>query len=206
MKSSIDEVKSLAIALADLLAGKPAAEGGGASEIERVTALSLRFGESLALSEVELSELELLAQVHDVGTAWSPADALFKDSTLVADEKASVNRHVITGAELALATPGLERVASLVRHHHERWDGRGYPDGLSGEEIPLACRILAICDAYISMTAGRPYRPAISSDEALREIEACKGTQFDPGLADKFLHIPSHLLLPAREGKAPQDT
>jgi HD-GYP domain-containing protein (c-di-GMP phosphodiesterase class II) len=91
-----------------------------------------------------------------------------------------INHHPVWGAELLACVPGVEAVAGIVRFHHERWDGRGYPDGLSGERIPLASRIIAACDAYHAMTSDRPYRRAMSPEHALDELRANAGSQFDP--------------------------
>ena len=91
-----------------------------------------------------------------------------------------INHHPVWGAELLACVPGIEVVANIVRFHHERWDGAGYPDGLAGERIPLASRIIAACDAYHAMTSDRPYRRAMSAERALGELRANAGSQFDP--------------------------
>ena len=147
------------------------------------------MGEAAGLTAVHVAELELLTRIHDVGAAWAPAQTLFKEAPLVPDELLEMKQHVVVGAEVASATPGLEKMADQVRHHHERWDGSGYPDGLKGSEIPIQCRILAIVDAYCSMTSNRPYRKAMTHQEALDEIVKCKGTQFDPDLVDAFVAL-----------------
>jgi HD-GYP domain-containing protein (c-di-GMP phosphodiesterase class II) len=97
-----------------------------------------------------------------------------------------MRRHTIIGERIVAAAPALSAVALLVRASHERWDGRGYPDGLAGEEIPLGARIVAVCDSFDAMVADRPYREPRSDEDALRELERCAGTQFDPRVVAAF--------------------
>jgi HD-GYP domain-containing protein (c-di-GMP phosphodiesterase class II) len=136
--------------------------------------------QALGVKPVELAELRLAAPLHDVGKIRVPDAILSKPGPLNARERTLINHHPVWGAELLACVPGVEVVAGIVRFHHERWDGAGYPDGLSGERIPLASRIIAACDAYHAMTSDRPYRRAMSSEEALGELRANAGTQFDP--------------------------
>lgn len=135
---------------------------------------------------------------HDVGKAFVPDEVLFKPSGLTSEEWAKMHEHPVVGAQL-LARNGhgggrwtageWAQVVLAVRHHHERWDGISYPDGLKGEEIPLAARIIAVADAYDAMTTDRPYRKALSREEALRRILAGAETQFDPRLAEAFVKL-----------------
>jgi polar amino acid transport system substrate-binding protein len=111
-----------------------------------------------------------------------PDSILKKPGKLTPDEHAVMAVHPIRGAEILARVPGLEVVATIVRYHHERWDGEGYPDGLSGVRIPLASRIIAVCDAFNAMTSDRPYRRAMSHAAALAELHANAGWQFDPGV------------------------
>jgi HD-GYP domain-containing protein (c-di-GMP phosphodiesterase class II) len=132
----------------------------------------------------ELAELRLAAPLHDLGKIRVPSSVLLKPGPLNARERAVINHHPVWGAELLACVPGVEVVASIVRFHHERWDGSGYPDGLTGERIPLSSRIIAVCDAYHAMTSDRPYRRAISAEQAFGELRANAGTQFDPRIVD----------------------
>jgi putative nucleotidyltransferase with HDIG domain len=149
---------------------------------ESVGALARRVGERLGMDPVELWLLELGARLHDVGKIGVPDAILNKPGPLDADEWEMMRRHAELGAEMIAKVPGLEPVAPLVRSHHERWDGRGYPDGLEEDDIPLASRVISACDAFHAMTAERPYRAALGVEEALAELTDGAGTQFDPAV------------------------
>ena len=114
-------------------------------------------------------------------------DHLSKPSTLTPTEYAAVQEHSAIGAGIIEMIPFLEQLAPLVMHHHERFDGRGYPDRIAGEDIPLGARILAVADAFDAITTGRPYRPATQRADAVREIIRCSGTQFAPTVVDAFV-------------------
>jgi HD domain-containing protein/GAF domain-containing protein len=146
---------------------------------EDVVDLARQVGMLLELEPASLFELEFAARLHDVGKIQVPDAVLNKPGPLDPDESDVIRRHSAWGSETLARIPGLEAVATIVRFHHERWDGSGYPDGLSGARIPLASRIISVCDAYGAMTCDRPYRDAMTSREALREITAGAGTQFD---------------------------
>ena len=134
-----------------------------------VTELALAFAVNLGLTGSELDELAHAAKLHDVGKMAIPEEILTKPSSLSEDEWAFMRRHTLIGERILKAAPALQRVAALVRSTHERWDGAGYPDGLSGEDIPLASRIIFICDSFDAMTTERPYHPALSVPAALAE-------------------------------------
>src|SRR4051812_7388983 len=147
---------------------------------EDVVVLARKVGELLELEPASLLELEFAARLHDVGKIQVPDAVLNKPGPLDPHESDVIRRHAAWGAETLSRIPGLEAVATIVRYHHERWDGCGYPDGLSGARIPLASRIISVCDAYGAMTCDRPYRSAMDPAEALAEIRGGSGTQFDP--------------------------
>jgi GAF domain-containing protein len=149
---------------------------------EDVVGLAQRVGCLLELEEASQVELEFAARLHDVGKIQVPDAILNKPGALDPEENDVIRSHAAWGAETLARIPGLEAVATIVRFHHERWDGAGYPDGLSGPRIPLASRIIAVCDAYGAMTCDRPYRNAMDSGEALREIQQGAGSQFDPAV------------------------
>lgn len=144
--------------------------------------LARRVGERLGMSGMDLWMLELAAQLHDVGKIGIPDAILNKSGPLDSAEWGIMRAHPAMGADMVAKVPGLATVAPLVRAHHERWDGRGYPDGLAADEIPLASRVVAACDTFQAMTADRPYRRALDVDEAVAELLACAGSQFDPAV------------------------
>jgi GAF domain-containing protein len=147
-----------------------------------VAELARQVGELLELGPASLLELEFAARLHDVGKIQVPDAVLNKPGPLDEAEARVIRCHAAWGSETLSRIPGLEAVATIVRFHHERWDGSGYPDGLSGARIPLASRIISVCDAYGAMTCDRPYRSAMPSREAVREIRAGAGSQFDPAV------------------------
>jgi HD-GYP domain-containing protein (c-di-GMP phosphodiesterase class II) len=154
-------------------------DGQTAAHCEEVVRLALLTGEMLGLSASELVELELAARLHDIGKIRVPLQILRKRGPLTAEERRLVELHPAWGAEVVARVPGLQAVAVIVRHHHERVDGSGYPSGLSGERIPAEARIVAACDAYRAMTEDRPFRRAYDQSKALDELKLGSGSQFD---------------------------
>lgn len=147
------------------------------------------MGRKLCLSSRDMDELSLLALLHDIGKVNIPPDILKKPEPLTSAEWNVMRRHPEIGYRIAQATPELAAMADLILSHHERWDGKGYPRGLREEEIPLACRILSVADAYDAMTSDRVYRKAMPAGEAILEIKRNAGTQFDPRMATCLLEI-----------------
>ena len=152
----------------------------------RVEGLATSLGRRLRLARGPLCELAYAAELHDIGKVGLSDSVLLKPGPLVEREWKDVRSHSIWGSELLQRVPGLERVAVIVRHHHERFDGNGYPDGLEGEDIPVESRILAVVDAFVAMTDERPYRAACDPSSAAAELRAGRGTQFDPRVLDAF--------------------
>ena len=146
--------------------------------------LARRVGERLGMKEEELDTLECAARLHDLGKLGVPDAILQKPGPLDDREWAVMRRHPVWGAEMVSRMPGLEALAALVRAHHERWDGRGYPLGLKGQRIPLAARVIGACDAFEAMVSRRPYREPLSVGEALAELVAAAGSQFDPRVVE----------------------
>ncbi|MCD4824515.1 MAG: HD-GYP domain-containing protein, partial [Phycisphaerae bacterium] len=122
--------------------------------------------------------------MHDIGKVYVPLAILSKAENLTAGEFSQIQSHCRLGQEILRANPVLAEVAHIVRHHHERWDGQGYPDGLAGKEIPIAARIIHLADSLDAMLQPRSYKEAYTLQRALAEIQRCRGTQFDPQLAD----------------------
>jgi two-component system, cell cycle response regulator len=142
--------------------------------------LAVEVGTMLGLRRDELQELERAAQLHDLGKLAVPDEILHKPEPLDEREWDFVRQHTIVGERILRASPALRSVATFVRSSHENWDGSGYPDGIAGEEIPLSSRIIRACNAYVAMTSDRPYREALSIDEALNELMRLAGTEYDP--------------------------
>ena len=159
------------------------------THLDEVTQLCEAVGHALAVPEDQMNHLLHAASLHDVGKAAIPEAILDKPGALDADEWSYIHRHTVMGERILAAAPALAPAAKLVRSSHERIDGRGYPDGLAGEQIPLGARIIAACDAYDAMTADRPYRTAMSSEGALSELRACAGSQFEPEVVDALAAV-----------------
>ncbi len=156
---------------------------------ERMIELSERLGKKLGLSGSELNKLSLLASLHDIGKTSISEEILNKPGSLTEEEWEIIREHPARGYRIATATEEFAIIAREILCHHERWDGKGYPNQLKGEDIPYLSRIISIVDAYDVMTNERPYSKAISEEEALQEIKSETGSQFDPELAAKFLEI-----------------
>jgi len=153
----------------------------------RLADLSKRLGDILGLSEKELVELELLSMLHDIGKIGIEDNILTKSDSLTEDEWKEMKKHPEIGYRIAMAAPELSHIAEYILCHHERWDGKGYPQGLSHEEIPILSRIISVVDSYDAMTNDRVYRKAVSKEKAKSEILENAGTQFDPQIAKLFV-------------------
>ncbi|MGH2899492.1 MAG: HD-GYP domain-containing protein, partial [Solirubrobacteraceae bacterium] len=186
--SSGSEHMSPAHAVVSALSAALEARDGYTSQHSSATvALTRAVGAGLGLDGDALDELAQIAALHDVGKLGIPTDIIRKPGPLTEREWAIMREHSAIGERILRGVPDLAGVARAVRHGHERWDGGGYPDHLAGEEIPLTSRIVFICDAYHAMTSDRPYRPAMSSGEAIGELRAAAGTQFDPHVVQSLL-------------------
>ncbi|MGI8423484.1 MAG: HD-GYP domain-containing protein [Chloroflexota bacterium] len=161
------------------------------AHIERVREYSVAVARQLALSEDDIWRVGVGAVLHDLGKIGVPDSVLNKRGALTRAETDVMRRHPLIGAGLLEADPALAIALPAVVHHHERWDGAGYPYGLSGDRIPLDGRIVAVADAYDAMTSDRPYRTRFSVSHATKEIETGMGSQFDPEVARAFLALPA---------------
>ncbi|HXP98586.1 MAG TPA: diguanylate cyclase [Solirubrobacteraceae bacterium] len=159
------------------------------SHVKQVAELALRLGRQLGLSDEQLRDLVAAAELHDIGKAAIPDAILEKKTSLDAQERAFIERHTLIGERIIASAPSGRGVAAIIRSTHERYDGMGYPDRLAGERIPLAARVIAVCDAYHAMRSDRSYRGAMSEHEALAELERCSGSQFDPRIINAFLEL-----------------
>jgi putative nucleotidyltransferase with HDIG domain len=166
---------------------------------ERVAAYTMLIAQQLNLSEAELQHIEHGALLHDIGKIGVPDHILYKPGPLTPEEWEVMKQHPVIGYKMCMKIEMLRPAAPIVLHHHERWDGRGYPYGLNGAEIPLGARIFAIADTLDAMTSDRPYRKALSFAQAREEIERCAGSQFDPELVRVFLELPEEQLRAIRE-------
>lgn len=153
----------------------------------RVAYFSLVMGREMGLSEEELYQLELAGLFHDIGKIGTPDKVLLKPTRLDEEEFLEMKKHPERSAQILEGFTSFETIAKCARHHHERFDGRGYPDGLKGEEIPLFSRILLIADTFDAMTSSRPYRKGLSMETAFSELQEFSGTQFDPNIVEVFI-------------------
>ena len=162
----------------------------GGEHSKGVVMLALTVGQELGLDAREQRELEFGSLLHDIGKLRTPDEIINKPGKLTEEEWAIIKRHPADGQAMLDRIGGvLAEVGLVVRHHHERWDGQGYPDGIAAEEIPLAARIICACDAYSAMTTNRSYRKAMPVADAVAELRKCAGTQFDPRVVEALIAV-----------------
>lgn len=164
-------------------------DGCGRGHSRRVSLLATRLSEATGADEHVTAQAGLAGLLHDVGKSSIPSSILSKPGRLTDEEFSIVRHHPRLGYEMLREVPGLESILPGVLHHHERFDGNGYPNRLQGDDIPLIARILAITDAFDAMTSPRCYREACTCDDALTELKLQSGKQFDPALVSAFLNI-----------------
>ena len=156
---------------------------------DRVSEYSVLIGEKLGLSDEDINTLKIGGLFHDIGKIGVPDSILLKNSKLTDDEYSEIKNHPSIGAHILSNATIFKDALPIVKHHHERYDGNGYPGKLKGEDIPYLARIAAVADSFDAMTSRRTYRDSLELDVVKAEIEKCKGTQFDPACADAFLDI-----------------
>lgn len=182
-----DSYRATVRALANAVEARDAYTGQHA---ERVTAYGLELARVVGLPVDESPELEFGFLLHDIGKVAVPDAILFKTSRLTPEEFALIARHPVIGAEILRDIAFLGEGSLVVRHHHERWDGGGYPDGLAGEAIPLVARVFSVADTLDALTSDRPYQQAATWESARAIIRAVAGTQFDPAVVEAYDRVP----------------
>lgn len=188
--------------VANLIDAKDPYTGGHS---RRVAMLAVSVADQMGLDEHLRRQLWAVGYLHDLGKVAVPLRVLAKTDRLTDDEFAFIRAHPGDGAKILEEIPTLQHLTTGVRYHHERWDGRGYPEGLSGDRIPLVARIMAVCDAFDAMTSKRAYRDSLGSDYARSEVEREAGTQFGPAVAEAFLRIPEVVFEEVGETRPPVD-
>jgi putative two-component system response regulator len=157
--------------------------------VERVRDYALLIAKEMGLHEKRLRTIRFGAILHDIGKILVPERTLTKSTPLSKDEWGELRQHPMIGSELMKNIPYLEEIVPIVRHHHEHWNGGGYPSGLGGEDIPLEARIVSVADGFDAMTTNRPYHPAWLPERAIEELQKGKTTYFDPGVVDVFVKL-----------------
>lgn len=190
LKDTMKEMELLSLgtirALADALDAKCDYTAGHSLRVSQIAAL---IGKAMELSPEEIRDVELGGILHDIGKIGVPESILWKPGKLSPEEKEVMSKHPVISAQIIGELRGLKRAREYVKHHHEFFDGSGYPDHLKGDDIPLGARIILVSDAYDAMTTDRPYRKAIGHEGAIIELDKLKGSQFDPKVVDAFLSI-----------------
>lgn len=156
---------------------------------EHVAELMAGLASQMSMSSDEISLAFIVGLIHDVGKIKTPSDILTKPGRLTEEEFAIMKEHAEHGANMLAAIEGAEAVVPIMRHHHERYDGKGYPTGLRGDNIPLLSRMLAVCDTFDAMTTNRCYKMPVTFEECIEEINRCSGTQFDPTICKLFIEF-----------------
>ncbi|NDV27913.1 HD-GYP domain-containing protein [Desulfovibrio sp. JC010] len=162
------------------------------SHSEEVAVVAQALGVQFGMHPRECELLHIAGHLHDIGKIGLPDAILKKKGKLTAEEYEIVKQHPAMGAEIVkpvASVSGLDRITGIILHHHERYDGGGYPHGLKGEQIPFGARIIAVADTLSAMASNRPYRDAIQFDKIVEEIKSCSGSQFDPQVVSEFLKI-----------------
>lgn len=162
---------------------------GEAGHAERVAVYAVATGHELGLDQGHLLELRRAATLHDIGKVAIEKHVLGKLAELTEAEFNEIKRHAQLAEHVLESMPWMSECLAMIRHHHERFDGSGYPDGLAGDSIPLGARIIAVAEAFDQMVSDCGWRDAVGEDIARSELEECAGTQFDPGVVEAFLRI-----------------
>lgn len=181
-----DMLLSTITVLVNALEAKDKYTSGHSSEVESLT---LEIAKELKLPEKEIFSIVIAATLHDIGKIGIPDQVLHKQDKLTEEEWSLIKEHPSIGAAIIAGIPSLQGIAQIVMHHHARWDGKGYPESISGTDIPIGARIIAVADSFQAMISDRPYRKGMPIIDALAEIKRCEGAQFDPDIVDAFLKL-----------------
>ncbi len=172
--------------------------------VRRTQEMGAELGKRIELSDIQQSKLALLCLLHDIGKIGIPMEILNKPGKLTDEEWKIMRSHVEKGYEIAMSNTELRQIAEEIRHHHERWDGNGYPDGLSRESIPVLSRVIAVVDAFDAMINDRPYRKGMPVSKAIEELKSCAGSQFDPYIVSEFIRLVSEKYADSLENESKQ--
>jgi len=178
--------------LVNALEAKDKYTSGHSSEVESLT---IEISKALDLPEKDIFNIAIAATLHDIGKIGIPDMVLLKQDKLTEEEWLLIKEHPYIGATIIAGIPSLQVIAQIVMNHHARWDGKGYPQSISGNDIPIGARIIAVADSFQAMVSDRPYRKGMPIEDALIEIKRCAGNQFDPEIVEVFLK----LVLPPRD-------
>ncbi|GAA1886095.1 HD-GYP domain-containing protein [Lapillicoccus jejuensis] len=194
----VEEVRAHESALSGLVTAAEIKDPASRGHSERVARLAEWMGETLSLSTSQAASLRFAAQLHDIGKVALPTLVVRRGANVGRDDLEVLKRHAEQGVLLLSGIDFLETSLTAIRHHHERWDGRGYPDGLAGEDIPLSSRVIAVADAYDALTTRRPERPSLGTSRAFEAVAARAGTQFDPRIVEALRNaLERHRWVPA---------
>ncbi|MDR7542977.1 MAG: response regulator [Armatimonadota bacterium] len=196
-RAKLDRIETMLVSLA---ASIEARSEHRREHLSRVAWYSQQLAQAMGVDPEEIPIIRRAALLHDIGMIAVSDAVLHQPRSLTPAEFAQVKQHPVVGAELCQSLPDGEKVAALIRHHHERWHGGGYPDGLSGKDIPIGARIIAVADAFDTLTSDRPYRSALTADGALDVLVMGAGAQWDPDVVEKLAEI---VRRGARDGAAP---
>lgn len=197
----LDFQKAYVEAISAFIAAVDAKDPYTKNHSKNVASYAVEMAKAIGLSSQEMEDIGRACQLHDLGKISMPLSIITKPRRLTDEEWKMIREHPVLGAELIRPMAFLKNVLPMIRQDHERYDGKGYPDGLKEDEICIGARIIAITDSYDTMISGRSYRPPISKEEALEELKRCSGTQFDPKLIKVFLRIMSKEISPITEIK-----
>lgn len=187
IKKLLDDHSAHSQTITSLVRALKESDSDTEAHVKRTQAMGRELGRRIGLTDLEQSQLSLLCLLHDIGKVGIPLEILNKPGKLTREEWEVLKSHAEKGYQIAISSWELKDIAEMIRYHHERWDGRGYPTGLSGEAIPVLSRIISVIDSYDAMVNDRSYRKAISIDDAKAELVRCAGSQFDPHLTEEFL-------------------
>lgn len=188
-KKLLDRDSSRSQVLTSLLRALQESDGDTEAHVRRTQKMGREIGKRIGLNDSKLSDLSLLCLLHDIGKIGIPMEILNKPGKLTADEWRVLKSHTEKGYQIAMSSREFSHIADEILHHHERWDGKGYPSGLSRESIPLLSRIISVIDAYDAMVNDRPYRKGLPLAVAIEELKKCAGSQFDPHITSQFIQM-----------------